>query len=112
MEANKEAAADALARARQKYAAADDAGALQWAEKSLKLYRTTEAAKLQQEIREFGDGSENAALVRRVLASRDHFEALSALPGAVRAEVQHRLGCPNARYRGAQLPSDSEATDD
>ena len=81
MEANKEAAADALARARQKYAAADDAGALQWAEKSLKLYRTTEAAKLQQEIREFGDGSENAALVRRVLASRDHFEALSALPG-------------------------------
>ena len=81
MEANKEAAADALARARQKYAAADDAGALQWAEKSLKLYRTAEAAKLQQEIREFGDGSENAALVRRVLASRDHFEALSALPG-------------------------------
>ena len=42
---------------RQKYAAADDAGALQWAEKSLKLYRTAEAAKLQQEIREFGDAS-------------------------------------------------------
>jgi len=68
---NADAAADALKLAEQRHDAADDVGALRFAQKALQLDETLAGAHaLMHRLKKFGPGSEMKAIVDRILQAR------------------------------------------
>ena len=91
MEANREAAEELIARARNALAADDDAEAARLVQKSLRLCETEEGLALDEHISRFGPGSPAALAVARILDAKrgDHHAILNLPPGdAAAADVK------------------------
>ncbi len=87
--ANQQAAEEWHTRARELHSAGDDAAALRYCEKSLRLCETAPARSLLDHLRKFGPGSAAAAAVSRVICVSDHYEVLLLPRGDVsEAEVK------------------------
>lgn len=89
-EANRVAAEEWLAKAREKHQSGDDGTASKYCEKSLKLCETPAARTLADHLRKYGAGSAAAAAVARVLQApeEDAFAVLGLGRTATAAEVK------------------------
>ncbi len=89
-EANRDAAHEALTRALNAAHDQDHHTAMRLVRKSLALFRTDEAERLEHRLRKFGPGSDAAAAVQRVAAAHDHYAVLN-LPSASNKLAQPEL---------------------
>lgn len=82
MEANREAAADALDKAKAKKEAGDFASAIRLTEKSIKLSPSDKAHAFLEFLKKFGPDSDCAKGVARILQAADHYAVLELSSGA------------------------------
>ena len=88
MEANREASEEALRLARERREAGDEDEALRLVEKSLRLFDSSAAQELLDDLHRFGKGSTFASEIERTRASTTHYETLRLEPTASVDEIQ------------------------
>ena len=76
MEINKAAAESFLALAKSKFEHGDENDALRLAQKSARLHATPACESFLSHLAAVGSGSEAAAVIKQVMASKDHYATL------------------------------------